>query len=78
MSKNKTATPSGSQTAVETAQTEQNVVIRLQEGERPRRPRVTFTTDTVDNEGMGKKSSKGRTIFCQLEYTKYFSVLYLS
>ena len=25
-----------------------------------RRPRVQFTADTVDNEGMGKKSSKGK------------------
>ena len=28
-----------------------------------RRPRVQFTADTVDNEGMGKKSSKGKKNF---------------
>ena len=27
-----------------------------------RRPRVMFTADTVDNENMGKKSSKGNTL----------------
>ena len=28
-----------------------------------RRPRVQFTADTVDNEGMGKKSSKGKNYY---------------
>ena len=61
-----TAAASGSKTKVVTAtqQNTQEVTIRARavEDEKPpaeRRPRVKFTDDTVDNEGMGRKSSKG-------------------
>ena len=51
-----------SQTIVATTNNTENedrtVVITARAPER--RPRVQFTADTVDNEGMGKKSSKGK------------------
>ena len=54
---------SGSKTKVVTAQNTREVTItaRAVEEEKPaeRRPRVKFPDDTVDNEVMGRKSSKG-------------------
>ena len=43
------------QETTETSQTETAETTR-------RRPRVMFTADTVDNENMGKKSSKGKLL----------------
>lgn len=48
-------------TAQNTQQNELTIRARAAEDEKPpteRRPRVKFTDDTVDNEGMGRKSSK--------------------
>ena len=45
-----------------TQHNELTIRARAAEDEKPpveRRPRVKFTDDTVDNEGMGRKSSKG-------------------
>ena len=42
-----------------------------------RRPRVMFTADTVDNENMGKKSSKGKLKICQ-EFCHFYSVVMLA
>ena len=50
------------QETTETTQTETAETTR-------RRPRVMFTADTVDNENMGKKSSKGK-------YSIHFCFLY--
>lgn len=47
-----------SQTQTE-AQT-QSPILRLRGAQRNRGPRVQWAESVVDNEGMGKKSSKGR------------------
>lgn len=60
----RTAQPSaGAQTETHDAQT-QNPILRLR-GEHPPRgrgPRVQWAESVVDNEGMGKKSSKGEFV----------------
>merc|ERR1711970_376940 len=60
---NQRSKPSGSKTEIihqnkPEAEQEANLVINARRTENERRPRVSFTQDTVDNEGMGKKSSK--------------------
>ena len=66
---------SGSQTSqtivtttnnTETVQEDSTIVITARAPER--RPRVQFTADTVDNEGMGKKSSKGTNYSLYIRY----------
>lgn len=71
-----------SQTQTE-AQT-QSPILRLRGAQRNRGPRVQWAESVVDNEGMGKKSSKGAEQSSSPKFslstllTKDDSVLYLS
>lgn len=51
--------PTGSRTQTEPQAEPQAPILRLRGAQRNRGPRVQWAEGVVDNEGMGKKSSKG-------------------
>lgn len=51
--------PAGSRTQTEPQAEPQAPILRLRGSQRSRGPRVQWAESVVDNEGMGKKSSKG-------------------
>ena len=63
------ATGSQTATAVQTPQREEEtppIVLQLQAVSRQEERRVTWDSEVVDNENMGKKSSKGESFACVL------------
>jgi hypothetical protein len=59
-------------TLTETANPSATMTLTLQEEERKKK-RVAFTDDTIDNENMGKKKSKGDLAYgnCRLRILMY-------
>ena len=66
---------SETKTVTEQVNRETNVVINARVIENERRPRVTFTQDTVDNEGMGRKSSKGNSNLHSFQFVNVYQIV---